>query len=146
MQSCSRWLPLAWIAQFHAVLHPASCACHPHMHVICISSAHVVCTCMSSTHAHVCNEVNLCHFRMGLGLAFGGRTEERNYIEMGLSTPRTVKLMAKYCISLDFRPSTMEFSTRHLTLCNRIYLSGCSWFKQVGIRSNQLDLVPVCMI
>ena len=52
----------------------------------------------------------------------------------------------KYCISLDFRPSIMEFPTRHLALCNRIYLSGCSQFKQVGTRSNQLDLVPVRMI
>ena len=52
----------------------------------------------------------------------------------------------KYCISLDFRPSIMEFPTRHLALCNRVYLSGCSQFKQVGTRSNQLDLVPVHMI
>ena len=52
----------------------------------------------------------------------------------------------KYCISLDFRPSLMEFPTRHLVLCNHIYLSGCSQFKQVGTRSNQLDLVPVHMI
>ena len=49
----------------------------------------------------------------------------------------------KYCISLNFRPSIMEFSTRHLALCNRIYLSGCSQLKQVGTKSNQLDLVPV---
>ena len=41
----------------------------------------------------------------------------------------------KYCISLDFRPSIMEFPTRHLALCNHIYLSGCSQFKQVGTRS-----------
>ena len=52
----------------------------------------------------------------------------------------------KYCISLNFRPSIMEFPTGHLALCNRIYLSGCSQFKQVGTRSNQLDLVPVRMI
>ena len=52
----------------------------------------------------------------------------------------------KYCVSLDFRPSIMEFPTRHLVLCNRVYLSGCSQFKQVGTRSNQLDLVPVRMI
>ena len=52
----------------------------------------------------------------------------------------------KYCISLDFRPSIMEFPTRHLALCNCVYLSGCSQFKQVGTRSNQLDLVPGCMI
>ena len=57
-----------------------------------------------------------------------------------------VKVMAKYCISLDFRPSIMKFPTRHLALCNHIYLSGCSQFKQVGTRSNQLDLVPVHMI
>ena len=57
-----------------------------------------------------------------------------------------VKVTAKYCISLDFRPSIMEFPTRHLVLCNRVYLSGCSQFKQVGTRSNQLDLVPVHMI
>ena len=52
----------------------------------------------------------------------------------------------KYCISLDIRPSIMEFPTRPLALCNHIYLSGCSQFKQVGTRSNQLDLVPVHMI
>ena len=57
-----------------------------------------------------------------------------------------VKVTAKYCISLDFRPSIMEFPTRHLVLCNHSYLSGCSQFKQVGTRSNQLDLVPVHMI
>ena len=54
--------------------------------------------------------------------------------------------MDKYYVSLNFRPSTMEFSTRHLALCNRIYLSGCGQFKQVETRSNQLDLVPVHMI
>ena len=52
----------------------------------------------------------------------------------------------KYCVSLDFRPSVMEFPTRHLALCNHVYLSGCSQFKQVGTGSNQLDLVPVHMI
>ena len=57
-----------------------------------------------------------------------------------------VKVTAKYWISLYFRPSIMEFPTRHLVLCNRIYLSGCSQFKQVGTRSNQLDLVPVRLI
>ena len=31
-------------------------------------------------------------------------------------------------------------------LCNHVYLSGCSQFKQVGTRSNQLDLVQVHMI
>ena len=45
--------------------------------------------------------------------------------------------MAKYYVSLDFRPSTMEFSTRHLALCNHIYLSGCSQFKQVETSQNQ---------
>ena len=45
--------------------------------------------------------------------------------------------MAKYHASLDFRPSTMEFSTRHLALCNRVYLSGCSQFKQVETSQNQ---------
>ena len=39
------------------------------------------------------------HFRVGLDLAFGGRTEQRNYIEMRLSTPEVVKVMAKYYIS-----------------------------------------------
>ena len=57
-----------------------------------------------------------------------------------------VKVMVKYCISLNFRPSTMEFSTRHLVLCNCIYLSGCGQFKQIKSRSNQLDLVAVRMI
>ena len=52
----------------------------------------------------------------------------------------------KYCISLDFRPSIMELPTRHLVLCNCVYLNGCCQFKQVGTRSNQLDLVPVHMI
>ena len=44
--------------------------------------------------------------------------------------------MAKYCISLGFRPSTMEFSTRHLTLCNHIGLRDCSQFKQVETSQN----------
>ena len=60
MQSCSRWLPLAWVAEFHAVLHLVSCACHPHADVVymrmlsahtCHLHVHIIC--MSSTHAHV---------------------------------------------------------------------------------------------
>ena len=35
---------------------------------------------------------------------------------------------------------------RHLALCNQVYLSGCSQFKQAGTRSNQLDLVTVYMV
>ena len=61
-------------------------------------------------------------------------------------TPLAAKLTAKYYISFDFRPVAMEFSPGHLALCNCIYLSGCSRFKQVGTRSNQLDLVPVHMV
>ena len=49
--------------------------------------------------------------------------------------------MAKYCVSFDFRPSAMEFSTRHLALCNRVYLSGCSQFKPVEASLNWFDLV-----
>ena len=45
--------------------------------------------------------------------------------------------MAKYYISFDFRPSAMEFSTRHLALCNCIYLSGCGQFKEVETSQNQ---------
>ena len=56
------------------------------------------------------------------------------------------KLAAKYYVSFDFRPVAMEFSTGHLALCDRVYLSGCSQFKQVGTRSDQLDLVPVHMV
>ena len=55
-------------------------------------------------------------------------------------------LMAKYYIGFDFRPAAMEFSIRHLALCNRVYLSGCSQLKQVETTSNQLDLVAVRMI
>ena len=60
--------------------------------------------------------------------------------------PLAAKLMVKYYVSFDFRPIAMEFSTRHLALCNCIYLSGCNQFKQAGTRSNQLDLVPVYMV
>ena len=35
-----------------------------------------------------------------LDLAFGGRTEQRNYIEMRLLTPGAAKVMAKYYISI----------------------------------------------
>ena len=51
MQSCSRWLPLAWVTQFHAVLHLASCACRPR--VVCmLSTCHlrVICTCAYVVH------------------------------------------------------------------------------------------------
>ena len=69
------------------------------------------------------------------------------YREVTLNlTPLVAKLMAKYYVSFDFRPVAMEFSTGHLVLCNHIYLSGCSQFKQVETRSNQLDLVPVHMV
>ena len=73
------------------------------------------------------------------------------YREINLNlTTVVVKLTAKYYISFDisfdFRPAAMEFSTRHLVLYSRVYLSGCSQFKQVETRSNQLDLVAVCMI
>ena len=44
--------------------------------------------------------------------------------------------MAKYYVSFDFRPSAMEFSTRHLVPCNHVYLSGCSQFEQVGTGQN----------
>ena len=80
---------------------------------------------------------------------------------MGLSTPGMVNFMAKYhilvlvhktkrilavtmelphhlylahCISIWLSTeTTMEFSTRHLALCNRINLSGCGWLKQYHI-------------
>ena len=66
------------------------------------------------------------------------------YREVNLNlTALAAKLMAKYYINFDFRPIAMEFSTGHLALCNRIYLSGCGQFKQVETRSNQLGLVPV---
>ena len=69
------------------------------------------------------------------------------YREVTLNlTPLAAKRTAKYYISFDFRPVAMEFSTGHLALCNRIYLSGCGQFKQVETRSNQLDLAPVHMI
>ena len=48
----------------------------------------------------VCNQVNLHHFHVGLDLAFDSRTEQRNYIEMGLSTPGVAKVTAKYYISI----------------------------------------------
>ena len=51
--------------------------------------------------------------------------------------------MAKYCVSFIFRPSAMEFSTRHLVLCNCIYLRGCSQFKPVEASSNWFGLVHV---
>ena len=44
--------------------------------------------------------------------------------------------MAKYYVSFDFRPAAIEFSTRHLALCNSIYLSGYSQFEQVGTGQN----------
>ena len=50
--------------------------------------------------------------------------------------PLVVKSMAKSYIIINFRPSTMDFSTRHLTLCNHIYLSGCRQFNQVGTGQN----------
>ena len=59
------------------------------------------------------------------------------YREINLNlTTLLVKLTAKYCISFDFRPAAMEFSTRHLALCNHIYLSGCSQCEQVGTGQN----------
>ena len=54
---------------------------------------------------------------------------------MQLSSPGD-NLTAKYCISLSFRPSTMEFSARHLALCNRVYFSDCNQFKQVETSQN----------
>ena len=72
-----------------------------------------------------------------LDLAFSGRTEQRNYIEMGLSTPRVVKVMAKYYISIYLSvKTTMEFSTRHLA-CFTMQ------FRLVGTSSNQINLVVV---
>ena len=76
---------------------------------------------------------------MGFGFLSAGHGTKGFYqfsVIMGLLTPGAVKVTAKYCVSLDFRPSTMEFSTRHLALCNRIYLSGCSQFNQVGTGHN----------
>ena len=76
------------------------------------------------------------------GFEFRDYFQEKHMVEDNVlfTNHLAVKVMAKYCVSLDFKPSIMEFSTRQLVL------SGCSQFKQVGTRSNQLDLVPVCMI
>ena len=75
MQSCSRWLPLAWVAEFHAVLHLASHARHPHMDVIrtqmsstcrCCLHIHTVCMRMSSAcclHLHVIR-THTCHLHI----------------------------------------------------------------------------------
>ena len=57
------------------------------------------------------------------------------------SWPLVVKVMAKYCISLNFRPSTMEFSTGHLVLCNHVNLRGCGWLKPDQTSSSQFHLV-----
>ena len=57
---------LAWVAQFYAVLHPASCACHPHVVHTChphVSSAHIICTChlhMHIIHMHTCHLHIIC--------------------------------------------------------------------------------------
>ena len=51
-------------------------------------------------------------------------------------SPEDQIVMAKYYISFDSRPSAIEFSTRHLVLCNCIYLSGCSQCEQVGTGQN----------
>ena len=78
--------------------------------------------------------------------SFHGNVMGLNFEITFVNNTSSLTTCFKYCISLDFRPSIMEFSTRHLALRNRVYLSGCSQFKQVGTRSNQLDLVPVHMI
>ena len=53
---------------------------------------------------HLCNGLEIILktrlWRSSLDLAFGGRTEQRNYIEMGLSTPGAAKVIAKYYISI----------------------------------------------
>ena len=57
---------LAWVAQFYAILHPASCACHPHVVHTChphMSSAHIICTChlhMHIIHMHTCHLHIIC--------------------------------------------------------------------------------------
>ena len=64
MQSCSRWLLLARVAQFHAVLHPASYACHLHVVRICRLHADVICmqtssACRRHPHADVIHKQTL---------------------------------------------------------------------------------------
>ena len=130
------------------------CRCHPYVisstlyisyHVqlsFCTLSAqihivHVIC--MLSTHVHI---ICLSSLPLLIYLIVTDLNFEITFVNNTLSST----MCFKYCISLNFRPSIMEFPTSHLALCNRVYLSGCSQFKQVGTRSNQLDLVPVCII
>ena len=61
---------------------------------------------------------------------------------MGLLNPG----MAKYHISVVHKTKgilavTMEFSTGHLALCNRINLSGCDWLEPDQASENQFNLV-----
>ena len=88
MQSCSRWLPLAWVAEFHAVLHLAShtcclhivhmwmsstCRCRLHMHIVCM---HMLSTCHPHLHiirTHTCHPHIICstpHGQHGPKLSF----------------------------------------------------------------------------
>ena len=54
--------------------------------------------------------------------------------------------MAKYHISVVHKTKeilavTMEFSTGHLALCNRVNLSDCGWLKPDQASKNQFNLV-----
>ena len=83
------------------------------------------------------------HFPVGgnLDLGFGRNREQREIkLNYGTFNPWQPNKRKSYII-INFRPSTMEFSTRHLALCNHVYLSGCSQFKKVETRSNQPGLV-----
>ena len=81
---------------------------------------------------------------MGLDPAFC-RTEQRNR-EIKLNYGTCVPGMAKYHISMFHKTKvilavTMEFSTGHLVLCNRINLSDCGWLKPDQASENQFNLV-----
>ena len=49
---------LAWVAQFYAVLHPASHACRLHIICTCHLHVHVICTC--HLHVHIIH-MHTCH-------------------------------------------------------------------------------------
>ena len=91
------------------------------------------------------SSIQTCAYSLGTNLDLSNCRLPYREVTLNL-TPLAAKLTAKYYVSFDFRPVAMEFFTGHVALCNHVNLSGCSQFKQVDTRSNQLDLVVVYMV
>ena len=116
---------LAWVAQFYAVLHPVSCACHAHVihtHCLYMLSAHVIRTCHSHTSsAHV---IHMCT-SSAYAICMCPSSTCTHVICTSSVALLMVSMDLNYLSTLKGTGYWMEFVTRMLSS----FISGsCKWF------------------